>query len=149
MYKRQDYAHTSDALKNVLLFAAKVKTNRIVTVVGCGGERDRIKRPLMAELSAHYSDLTILTADNPRSEWLPQILSDMCPKPNVNTMIIEDRWCAIKHAVKNAGNGDIIIIAGRGNEAYQTIYGQRIPFLDQAAVKEILLREDVPWISNI
>ena len=144
-----DYAHTSDALKNVLLFAEKVKTNRVITVIGCGGERDRIKRPLMAELSAHYSDLTILTADNPRSEWLPQILFDMCPEPKPNTVIIEDRRCAIKHAVKNAGNGDIIIIAGRGNEAYQTIYGQRIPFLDQDAVKEILLREEVPWISNI
>lgn len=137
-----DYAHTPDALENVLKTIAKIRTRneRLFTVVGCGGDRDKSKRPKMAKIAAEQSDFAILTSDNPRSEDPEQILKDMevgvMPQDYKKTLKITDRREAIKTAFQLAEKGDILLIAGKGHENYQEIKGVKHPFDDmEIAIK--------------
>jgi UDP-N-acetylmuramoyl-L-alanyl-D-glutamate--2,6-diaminopimelate ligase len=136
-----DYAHTPDALINVLATIQKLRKGheQIITVVGCGGDRDKTKRPLMAAAACEYSDKAIFTSDNPRSEDPEQILLDM--EAGLNTAAkrkyskITDRKEAIRMAINLARPEDIVLIAGKGHEKYQEIKGVKYPFDD----KQILL----------
>ncbi len=138
-----DYAHTPDALENVLDTISSIRTGneQLITVVGAGGDRDRKKRPLMAGISAVRSDRVILTSDNPRSEDPQKIIDDMLqgigPELSGKVISIINRREAIKTACAIAQNGDIILVAGKGHEKYQEIKGVRHPFDD----KEILSYE--------
>jgi UDP-N-acetylmuramoyl-L-alanyl-D-glutamate--2,6-diaminopimelate ligase len=140
-----DYAHTPDALKNVLetLKEIKSKKSKIYTVVGCGGNRDKEKRPEMARISVRYSDYSIFTSDNPRYEDPESILDDMekgiSVKDQLGFIRITDRKQAIKSAIKMANDNDIVLIAGKGHENYQEIRGQKQAFDDLVIAKEFLL----------
>lgn len=138
-----DYAHTPDALLNVLAAIKKLKKGfeQVITVVGCGGDRDKTKRPVMAEVACEHSDRVILTSDNPRSEDPTQIIKDMeeglsaaCKRKYIS---IVDRKEAIKTAISMAKPEDIILVAGKGHEKYQEIKGVRNHFDDKEIVKEI------------
>lgn len=137
-----DYAHTPDALEKVLetIQKLKKKTSRVITVVGAGGDRDKTKRPLMAQVSARLSDQLILTSDNPRTEDPAAILRDMEAGLDADelkkTLVIQDRTQAIKTAVRLAGPNDVILVAGKGHEKYQDINGVKHPFDD----KQVLLK---------
>lgn len=139
-----DYAHTPDALENVLKTIKGIRTGgeKVVTVVGCGGNRDKEKRPIMAHIACQFSDKVILTSDNPRNESPMDILNDMeagiNPVALKKVLTIADRKEAIKTACVMASKGDIILIAGKGHEAYQEIKGVRYPFDDRAIAKELL-----------
>lgn len=137
-----DYAHTPDALLNVLQTIKKLKNGieQVITVIGCGGDRDKTKRPLMAEVACEHSDKVILTSDNPRSEDPVQIIKDMekgldsiAKKKYIS---ITDRKEAIKTAISLAKQEDIILVAGKGHEKYQEIKGVRNHFDDKEVVKE-------------
>lgn len=138
-----DYAHTPDALENVLSTIVKLRKGgeNIITVVGCGGDRDKTKRPVMAEVAVKHSDRVILTSDNPRSEDPGQIIRDM--ETGLNTagkrkaISITDRREAIKTAINLALPGDIILVAGKGHEKYQEINGVKHDFDDKKVLKEI------------
>lgn len=139
-----DYAHTPDALENVLKTIQGVRTGgeQVITLVGCGGNRDKAKRPVMAKIATQFSDKVILTSDNPRDEEPMAILREMeagvNPVDLKKTMIIEDRREAIKTAGIMAKKGDIILIAGKGHETYQEIKGVKHPFDDREVVKDML-----------
>ncbi len=136
-----DYAHTPDALEKVLntVFNLRKGGGRVITVVGCGGDRDRKKRPLMAKVACNYSDHVILTSDNPRSEDPDEIIAEMekgiPPYAARKVVSIANRLQAIKTACQMAGSGDIILVAGKGHEKYQEIKGEMFPFDD----KQILI----------
>lgn len=138
-----DYAHTPDALENVLLTIKKLRKGheQIITVVGCGGDRDKTKRPIMAQTACDLSDKVILTSDNPRTEEPQQILNDMqeglSSAAKRKYISIVDRKEAIKTAVSFAGSEDIILIAGKGHEKYQDIKGIKYPFDDKEVLKEM------------
>ena len=138
-----DYAHTPDALLNVLATIKKLKKGfeQIITVVGCGGDRDRTKRPIMAEAACEYSDKAIFTSDNPRSEEPIQIIKDMegglSAAAKRKYISIVDRKEAIKTAISLAKPEDIILIAGKGHEKYQEIKGVRNHFDDKEVVEEM------------
>lgn len=139
-----DYAHTPDALENVLqtLNELRTKNEQLITVVGCGGDRDRTKRPLMAEIASQLSDKVVLTSDNPRSEDPIDIIEEMekgvPPQHHKKTLSIVDRKQAIKVACQLAKRGDIILIAGKGHETYQEIKGVRHHFDDMETVRTVL-----------
>jgi len=138
-----DYAHTPDALQNVLdTLIATNKTGKIISVVGAGGDRDKGKRPQMARVAVDRSDITILTSDNPRSEDPQKIIDDMIEglsKTELKQVLqIVDRKSAIRTALTMAQDEDTILIAGKGHEQYQEIQGQRHFFSDQVIVKEFL-----------
>jgi len=139
-----DYAHTPDALKNVLgtIDDVRTKNETVITVVGCGGDRDKTKRPVMAEISAKNSDKTILTSDNPRTENPDEIIKDMQAgipaERSARVMSITDRAEAIKVACALAVEGDIILIAGKGHEKYQDVNGVKAPFDDYKIVEQSL-----------
>ena len=139
-----DYAHTPDALENVLSTIRKLRKGNetLITVVGCGGNRDAAKRPLMASISASYSDKVILTSDNPRSEEPEAIIEDMKmgldPVSSKKAVTVLNRREAIKVASALAKDGDIILVAGKGHEKYQEIKGIRHPFDDKEILKEAL-----------
>lgn len=139
-----DYAHTPDALENVLKTIEGFRTGneQVITVVGCGGDRDKAKRPLMASIATKYSNKVILTSDNPRTEDPLAILKDMeegVSKSNYKkTTTIADRKEAIKMAVSIANKEDIILVAGKGHEDYQEIDGVRHPFDDKQVLTEML-----------
>lgn len=138
-----DYAHTPDALLNVLATIKKLRQGheQIITVAGCGGDRDRTKRPIMAAVAAEYSDKAILTSDNPRSEDPDSILREMEAGIPVHlkkkVLSIADRKEAIKTACSLAHQEDIILVAGKGHEKYQEIKGVKHPFDDKAILKEL------------
>ena len=138
-----DYAHTPDALINVLAAIKKLKKGyeQVITVVGCGGDRDKTKRPVMAEVACEHSDKAIFTSDNPRSEQPEQIIRDMeaglAPAYKRKYISITDRKEAIKTAISLAGPEDIILVAGKGHEKYQEIKGVRNHFDDRETVKEL------------
>ncbi len=138
-----DYAHTPDALLNVLATIKKLRrgNEKIITVVGCGGDRDKTKRPVMAEVACEYSDKVILTSDNPRSEDPLEILKDMEAGLNVaakkKAISIADRKEAIKTAVSLAGRDDIILVVGKGHEKYQDIKGVKYEFDDKKVLNEM------------
>jgi UDP-N-acetylmuramoyl-L-alanyl-D-glutamate--2,6-diaminopimelate ligase len=138
-----DYAHTPDALENVLVTIKKLKKGyeHVITVVGCGGERDKSKRPVMAQIACDYSDRAIFTSDNPRNEDPHAILKDM--EAGLNSaakrkfISIADRREAIKTAVSFANREDIILLAGKGHEKYQIINGEQQDFDDKEVLKEM------------
>jgi UDP-N-acetylmuramoyl-L-alanyl-D-glutamate--2,6-diaminopimelate ligase len=138
-----DYAHTPDALENVLTTIKKLKKGheQLITVVGCGGDRDKTKRPVMAEVACEYSDKVIFTSDNPRSEDPQEILNDMQKDLNTagrrKSISITERKEAIKTAVSMAGKEDIVLIAGKGHEKYQEINGVKHHFDDKEMLKEM------------
>ena len=138
-----DYAHTPDALINVLTTIQQLRKSgeHIITVVGCGGDRDKTKRPIMGEVACKYSDRVVFTSDNPRSEDPEQILKDMEAELNTAAkrkyISMVDRKEAIKTAVSLAKPADILLIAGKGHEKYQDIKGIKYPFDDKAVLKEI------------
>lgn len=137
-----DYAHTPDALKNVLQTIAEIRTGTetVITLVGCGGDRDKGKRPMMAEVAAELSDKVILTSDNPRSEVPSEIIKDMKagvpPHLTKKVMVVEDRKEAIKVAISLAQSNDVLLIAGKGHEKYQEIQGKKYPFDDKQILAE-------------
>ena len=139
-----DYAHTDDALKNVLTTVNKIRANaeQLITVVGCGGDRDKTKRPLMAALACNLSNQVILTSDNPRSENPDTIIEDMMqeldPVQKKKVLVIIDRKQAIKTACRLAKTNDIILVAGKGHEKYQEINGEKFPFDDLEELKQSL-----------
>ena len=138
-----DYAHTPDALANVLSTIAEIRTKNetLTTVLGCGGNRDQAKRPLMAEVAAKHSDKVIFTADNPRDEDPESIIDEMekgvRPEDYKKTLRISNRKSAIKAACMELKAGDVLLVAGKGHENYQEIKGERLPFDDYTIVKEI------------
>ncbi|HRH57206.1 MAG TPA: UDP-N-acetylmuramoyl-L-alanyl-D-glutamate--2,6-diaminopimelate ligase [Chitinophagales bacterium] len=137
-----DYAHTPDALKNVLDTINEIRTHneQVITVVGCGGNRDKAKRPEMAHIASELSNKIILTSDNPRNEVPEEIINDMkagVPAHNYNkVMSITDRREAIRVACNLANSRDIILLAGKGHEKYQEINGIKYPFDDKAILQE-------------
>ncbi|WP_202390752.1 UDP-N-acetylmuramoyl-L-alanyl-D-glutamate--2,6-diaminopimelate ligase [Flavobacterium sp. Sd200] len=139
-----DYAHTPDALENVLSTIENIRTRneQLITVVGCGGDRDKTKRPIMAHIASSMSDRAIFTSDNPRSEVPEDIIEDMEkgvePINYKKTVAVVDRKQAIKIACQLARPNDIILIAGKGHETYQEIKGVKYDFDDMETVKEIL-----------
>jgi UDP-N-acetylmuramoyl-L-alanyl-D-glutamate--2,6-diaminopimelate ligase len=139
-----DYAHTPDALKNVLETIAHFRTGteQVITVVGCGGNRDKTKRPLMASIACRFSDKVVITSDNPRDEDPQEIIREMKtgigPTETRKTVIMADREEAIKTAIMLAKAKDIILVAGKGHEAYQEIKGVKYPFDDKEVVERML-----------
>jgi len=136
-----DYAHTDDALRNLLDTLRSLKPRRIITVFGCGGDRDRSKRPLMGSVAAQRSDLVIATSDNPRSEPPSGILDEIAQGFRNHTTpfkLIVDRRQAIDMALRSAGPGDLVAIAGKGHEGTQTIREKKLPFDDRVVAREIL-----------
>lgn len=139
-----DYAHTPDALENVLktINDIRTKNEQLITVIGCGGDRDKTKRPIMANIASSMSDKAIITSDNPRTENPDDIIADMEkgvePQNYKKTVSISDRKQAIKTACQLAQPNDIILIAGKGHETYQEIQGVRYDFDDMAIVTELL-----------
>jgi UDP-N-acetylmuramoyl-L-alanyl-D-glutamate--2,6-diaminopimelate ligase len=137
-----DYAHTPDGLVNALSSARGLRPSRIITVFGCGGDRDRIKRPLMARAVEDHSDISILTSDNPRMEDPKAIMEDArkgFTRPN--HALIADRREAIHTAIKGAAEGDIVVIAGKGHEPYQDVQGVKHAFDDRKIARQLVDRE--------
>jgi len=132
-----DFAHTEDALRKVIEEARLMTKGRVIVVVGCGGDRDRSKRPLMGFAASELSDLVFITSDNPRTEDPMEIIEDMVKGIKKDNYIIRaDRETAIKEAVLIAQDGDTVITAGKGHENYQDIKGEKHHFSD----REILSR---------
>ena len=143
-----DYAHTDDGLRNVLEAARAICTGRVITVFGCGGDRDRTKRPKMAAVSAALSDYSIVTSDNPRTEDPQRIIEEVvagmkqCGKTEgAHFAIIADRATAIAEAVSMARPGDLVMIAGKGHEDYQILGAERIHFDDREVARAVLEQE--------
>lgn len=146
-----DYAHTDDALKNLLETARPLATGRVITVFGCGGDRDKTKRPLMGAVAARLSDLVVITSDNPRSEDPNRIIDEIkrgivpprdpgAPTREATAFIaIADRRLAIEHAVKTANAGDLVLVAGKGHEKTQIIGERSMPF-DDVEVAHVALQ---------
>jgi UDP-N-acetylmuramoyl-L-alanyl-D-glutamate--2,6-diaminopimelate ligase len=151
-----DYAHTDDALKNLLETARPIAGGRVITVFGCGGDRDRTKRSLMGAVAARLSDLVVITSDNPRSEDPEQIIEEIKrgivmpadrvpPKGQTGPkatpfLAIVDRKAAIERAIQDARAGDLVLVAGKGHEKYQEIGGRVLPFDDVEVAKGALTR---------
>lgn len=137
-----DYAHTPDGLENILTTGQEITENRLITVFGCGGDRDRTKRPLMGEIAARLSDFCVVTSDNPRSEEPEAIIADIVPGlekvDKCRYAIIPDRREAIKHAIFLARKGDLVIIAGKGHETYQLVKGEVLDFDDRKIAAQFL-----------
>lgn len=143
-----DYAHTPDAVENVLQNINEIKSpqQQLITVIGCGGDRDKAKRPMMAAITAKYSDKVFFTSDNPRFEDPENIINDMIkgleqyPGLEDKYIAITNRKEAIKVACITAATGDIVLVAGKGHEKFQEIKGKKQPFDDKAILKELLNR---------
>jgi UDP-N-acetylmuramoyl-L-alanyl-D-glutamate--2,6-diaminopimelate ligase len=136
-----DYAHTEDALRNVLSAARELTRDRLIVVFGCGGERDRTKRPLMGEAAGSLSDLAVLTSDNPRGEDPLRIMSDALvglQKAGKPYLAEVDREAAIRKALTEAHEGDVVVLAGKGHETYQILADRVIPFDDREVARTIL-----------
>jgi len=134
-----DYAHTEDALKNVITALRELKPNRIIVVFGCGGDRDRGKRPKMGEVVTAMADYAVITSDNPRSEDPDAIIKEIeSGVLGSNYTVISDRLSAIRHGLSMAGEGDAVLVAGKGHEDYQIIGDKRIHFDDKEAVRDCL-----------
>ena len=134
-----DFAHTPDSLENVLKTVRDIYDKRIITVFGCGGDRDRTKRPLMGRIACKYSDLVYVTSDNPRTEDSEQIIDDIVGNIDKNNYIrTADRTQAIKAAIVEAEPGDTVLIAGKGHERYQILGTEKIHYDEREIVKQIL-----------
>jgi len=135
-----DYAHTPDALKNILESLKSTKYKKLKLVFGCGGDRDKGKRKEMAVIVNQYADFVFVTSDNPRNEEPKKIIDDICENLSIPNIAIEDREMAIEEALKNSDIGDVILIAGKGHETYQEIKGVRKPFSDRLIAKKYVAR---------
>ena len=138
-----DYAHTPDGLENVLSSVKDYCKGRLITAFGCGGDRDRTKRPIMGKIGVDLADLAIITSDNPRTEVPMDIIRDIVagiPEENNNYTVIENRIDAIHHAMDIAEKNDIIVLAGKGHETYQEINGVK-HHLDEREVVAAYLQE--------
>ena len=134
-----DYAHTDDALEKVLNSAREITTGRLIVVFGCGGERDRTKRPAMGAIAAHGADYAVVTSDNPRSEDPMAIIAEIEKgMEGGHYLVIPDRREAIRAALAEARKGDTVVIAGKGHETYQTIGMESHPFDDRVVARELL-----------
>lgn len=136
-----DYAHSPDAMKNILSSVRQFAKGRVVSLFGCGGERDKTKRPLMARAAAEYSDYVIITTDNPRSENPNSIIEDIIPGINgkrTPCAIIPERTFAIDFAIKNAREGDVIVLCGKGHETHQIIGDKKIHYDEREVVADII-----------
>ena len=139
-----DYAHTEDALQNVLstINSIRKKNQNLITVFGCGGDRDKLKRPLMTNVACELSSQVIITSDNPRNENMSDIVSDMLTdisEQNIEkTIVIDDRRQAIKTAFRLAKSNDIILVAGKGHEKFQEISGVKNPFDDKQEILKLI-----------
>ena len=136
-----DYAHTDDALKNVLKTAREITRDRLIVLFGCGGERDRTKRPRMGEAAGTLADFVVLTSDNPRSEDPLLIMADALVglqrtgKPYIAEV---DRGVAIRKALEEAREGDVVVLAGKGHETYQVLKEGKIDFDDRDVARKVL-----------
>lgn len=137
-----DYAHTPDGLENVLRTARDLCRGNIITVFGCGGDRDRTKRPVMGEIAGRYSDVVIVTSDNPRSENPESIIDEIAAgiPGSVRFRTVKDRRDAIASAIKSAKADDLIVVAGKGHETYQIIGDSVLPFDDRCVAAEELAK---------
>jgi UDP-N-acetylmuramoyl-L-alanyl-D-glutamate--2,6-diaminopimelate ligase len=139
-----DYAHTDDALKNLLETVRGLEPRRVVTVFGCGGDRDRTKRPLMGAVAARLSDVVVLTSDNPRSEPPEAILAEIrrgIPAARAaDTLVLPDRKEAIARALEMGGEGVVVVIAGKGHEPTQVLRDRTVPFDDRQVARDLLAR---------
>jgi UDP-N-acetylmuramoyl-L-alanyl-D-glutamate--2,6-diaminopimelate ligase len=141
-----DYAHTDDALKNLLETARPLAQRRVITVFGCGGDRDRTKRPLMGAVAVKMSDVVVMTSDNPRSEDPVRIIEEIkrgipqASDRSAATFTIVDRKEAIQFAIRKAEPGDLVLLAGKGHEQSQTIGSEQLPFDEAAIAREALER---------
>ena len=138
-----DYAHTDDALRNVIAAARALNPKRVITLFGCGGDRDRTKRPLMGRAAAEASDFVVLTSDNPRSEDPLDIINDALVgvrRVDVPHIIEPDRAAAIGRALQEARPGDVVILAGKGHETYQVLKDKTIDFDDREVARGMLIR---------
>lgn len=135
-----DFAHTPEELTNVITMLSQFKKGRLVALFGCGGDRDRTKRPLMAKAVSELADFTIVTSDNPRTEEPSKIIEDIIPgiKDGAEYVVIEDRKEAIKYAVKNAKTDDLILFAGKGYETYQILKSGTIHFDEREVIAQAL-----------
>jgi UDP-N-acetylmuramoyl-L-alanyl-D-glutamate--2,6-diaminopimelate ligase len=134
-----DYAHTDDALEKVLKSAREITSGRVLVVFGCGGERDRTKRPVMGAIAARESDYAVVTSDNPRGEDPMAIIREIEEgMKGVQHMVCPDRREAIRAALLEAKAGDTVVIAGKGHETYQTIGDTSYPFDDRVVARELL-----------
>ena len=138
-----DYAHTPDGLENILIEAKRLadqSKGRVLTVFGCGGDRDRGKRPMMGGIAEKYSSYFIVTQDNPRTEDVNQITQDILKGlvSDIKYKIIDDRESAIKSIINEAKEGDIVIIAGKGHEDYQILKDKTIEFNDKLIAQKYL-----------
>jgi UDP-N-acetylmuramoyl-L-alanyl-D-glutamate--2,6-diaminopimelate ligase len=134
-----DYAHTEDALRKLIDEARFLTKRRVITLVGCGGDRDRSKRPLMGLTASEQSDIVFLTSDNPRTEDPMEIIRDMVKGMQKNNYTVQpDREKAIREAVSMANNGDTLLVAGKGHESYQEINGERHYFSDREVLKKVI-----------
>jgi UDP-N-acetylmuramoyl-L-alanyl-D-glutamate--2,6-diaminopimelate ligase len=139
-----DYAHKPGALEAVLRTARELTKNRLICVVGAGGDRDRGKRPIMGRVATELSDLTFVTSDNPRSEEPMAIIEEILGGVVGPVEVEVDRRAAIARALGEAGEGDVVVLAGRGAEQYQDIAGGKIPFDDREVAREALRRLRAP-----
>lgn len=133
-----DYAHTPDALYRTIKTINEFKKGKLITVFGCGGNRDQEKRPLMGQISASNSDITIVTSDNPRDEEPDAIISEITAGISSGSFeVISDRKAAIKRSIESAVKGDIILVAGKGHETYQEIKGVKYPYSDSETIQNL------------
>ena len=136
-----DYAHTPDGLENILKTVREFTKGRLISVFGCGGDRDRTKRPIMGKIGTELSDIAVITSDNPRSEDPLAIIQDILPgveKTSCPYEVIENRKKAIKKALEIAQKDDVILIAGKGHETYQILKDKTISFDEKKIIKELL-----------
>jgi UDP-N-acetylmuramoyl-L-alanyl-D-glutamate--2,6-diaminopimelate ligase len=136
-----DYSHTDDALRNAISVARTLNPKRVITVFGCGGDRDRTKRPIMGQVAGELSDVVFVTSDNPRSEDPLQIMNDVLVgsgRTDTRTIAEPDRAIAIRKAIEEANAGDIVLLAGKGHETYQIFRDRTIHFDDREVAREVL-----------
>jgi UDP-N-acetylmuramoyl-L-alanyl-D-glutamate--2,6-diaminopimelate ligase len=139
-----DYAHTPEALENVLAEARRLAVGRLLCVFGCGGDRDRAKRPLMGEVVSRLADLAVVTSDNPRSEEPGAIIAEILAGMDGREQVEPDRAAAIAAAIEAAGEGDVVVIAGKGHEQGQELGDRTIPFDDREVARDALRRLGAP-----
>ena len=136
-----DYAHTPDAVEKIIKEVSKINHNKIITIIGCGGNRDKTKRPIMGEIATTYSDYVIFTSDNPRFENPRKILKDItCKLDKKNYKIITKRKKAIKRGIQMLSKNDILLLLGKGHEGYQIIKNKKYPFIDKDVVLKYIRR---------
>ena len=135
-----DYAHTPDGLENILTAAKHITERQLISVFGCGGDRDNGKRPKMGNISARIADYSVITSDNPRTEDPDEIIAQIVSNlpHDAKYVCISERREAIQHAIAAAKSGDVIVIAGKGHEDYQEIHGERFPFDDRVVAADFL-----------